>query len=507
MQENSRSKRIAKNTCFLYIRMFLVMAVSLYTVRVVLRTLGVEDYGIYSAVGGIVTSLSFVTSVLASASQRFFSIDLGKNDLYSLKKTFSVMVFLYIIVALLILLIAETIGLWFLENKMTIPESRMDAAYWVFQCSIITFIISVVSSPYQALIIAKEKMNIYSIVGIVDVILKLILVYLLVFVDIDKLKLYSMLMVAVTISCQSVYALYSFCSYRETHLSLMLDKNIVRSVLSFSTWSVFGSLSFICNSQGVNLILNVFFGPIVNAAYMIGNQIKTTVNLFSSNFYIAVRPTMIKEYATGNMAYVRKLVFFSTKAIFSLLFVIVFPISMEIDGILKLWLGEVGDYMVIFVRLMLVYAIIVSLSDPLTTIAQASGSVKKYYLQVDGFTLLTLPISYFAFQLGFSPEFVFVISIVIFLCAHFIRLHVVRNYMPLSISDYTISILVRIAIVVLVTFILSMLAVSWLSDSLISMIVSGLIEVLISAVSCYLFLLNKFERLQLRDLFLSRFRK
>lgn len=507
MGHNQTSKRIAKNTMYLYIRMFLVMVVSLYTVRVVLRTLGVEDYGIYSAVGGIVTSLSFVTAVLATASQRFFSIDLGKEDLISLNKTFSVIVLLYLGVGVLILLISETLGLWFLNSKMTIPETRMDAAYWVFQCSIISFIISIISSPYQAMIIAQERMNIYSIVGIIDVSLKLVMVFLLTLVNFDKLKLYSMLMVAVTFLCQSAYVMYSVISYKETHVRAIWDKRLIRSIMSFSTWSLFGSLSFICNSQGINLILNVFFGPIVNAAYMIGNQVKTTVNLFSSNFYIAVRPTMIKEFAKNNYPYVKRLVIFSTKALFFLLFVIIFPISMETEGILELWLGEVGEYMVVFVRLMLIYSIVLSISEPLTTIAQAAGIVKKYHLYVDGFTLLTLPLTYATFKIGYPPEFAFIISIVVFIIAHFIRLYVIRSVLDISIMEYLRSIIFRIAIVVLLSYVLSKSLTIWIPDSSLSIFISGFIELLVALVICHLILLSKTERRNIKDLFLDRFRR
>lgn len=508
MNTLSSTNRIARNTMFMYMRMALVMAVSLYTVRVVLRVLGVDDYGIYSAVGGIISSLSFITGVLAVASQRFFSVELGKKDIVQLSKVFSMILLLYLIVGAIIILIAETAGLWFLNNKMIIPESRMTAAFWVFQSTVVVFITSIIASPFQALIVAYERMNIYAYIGILEVILKLVIVFILQMVATDKLILYAFLLLFTSMLSQSIYLIYCRKKLFGVKLNIKWDKIIFKDIASFSSWSLFGSVSFICNTQGLNLLMNMFFGPIVNAAYLIGNQVKSAINQFSSNFYIAARPSMIMEFTAGNMDYVKKLYNFSTKTIFILLFIFVFPISMQAYDVLQLWLGEVGDYMVDFVRLMLIYAIILSLSDPITSIVQAANEVKKYHLLVDGFTLLTLPLSYIAFKIGMSPVWAFFISIIIFIIAHFIRLVILRNITGFSIREYLIQIVSRFIATFVVSFILAKIF-NCLFDTtgVIVTVTKILFEFIVAVIACWFIILDKAERDRIQDMLMSKFNK
>lgn len=508
MNTQSSTNRIAKNTMFMYLRMALVMAVSLYTVRVVLRVLGVEDYGIYSAVGGIISSLSFITGVLAVASQRFFSVAIGKNDNGELSKVFNMILSLYLIVGAVIILIAETAGLWFMNNKMIIPQSRMNAAFWVFQSTVIIFIISIIASPFQAIIVAYERMNIYAYIGILEVVLKLVIVFVLQVFAADKLILYAFLLLVTSMLVQSIYLLYCRKEICGVELEIKWDKATFKDIVSFSGWSLFGSVSYICNTQGLNLLLNTFFGPIVNAAYLIGNQVKSAINQFSSNFYIAARPSMIMEFTAGNMEYVKKLYNFSTKTIFILLFIFVFPISMQAYDVLQLWLGEVGDYMVDFVRLMLIYAIVLSLNDPITSIVQAANEVKKYHLLVDGFTLLTLPLSYVAFKIGMSPVWAFFISIIIFVIAHFIRLVILRNITGFSIRDYLSQIVLRFIVTFVVSFILAkMFNCFFDAIGIMATATKIFFEFIVAVLACWFIILEKPERDRIQDMIISKIKK
>lgn len=442
----SSNRTILKNTIFLYIRMFVTMLVSLFTVRVVLRTLGVVDYGVYNVIGGVVTSIAFISDVLANASQRFFSVEIGKGDPVSLKKTFNLVFLVYCLAGLLILVLAETVGLWFLNAKMDIPPERMDAANWVYQFAIISFLVSLISNPFQSMIIANEKMNIYAYMSVLDVVLKLAIVYLLVVFSFDKLKLYAVLMFAVTLINRMIYVTISRRKFKETKFELIWDRQGFKSIFGYSTWILVGSFSFIVNTQGINILFNLFFGPIANAAYAISNQVKTAVNSFAGSFFTATRPPIIKSYAQKDYVQTEKLFYFSSKIIFILLFILITPLFVGIEPILKLWLGEVTEYMPNFVRLMLIYALIVSMSEPITAIVQAAGEVKKYHGIVDVFTLITLPISYLIFKIGGSAYWGFIVSIIVFLVAHLIRLFILRSFYNISISRYLYKLVLPIII-------------------------------------------------------------
>lgn len=495
MSDNSsNSTRIAKNTIFMYIRMLLTTLIALFTVRVVINTLGVEDYGIYGAIGGVVASLTVISSVLANASQRFFAVEIGRGDDGQLSKVFNTTVIIYMAVSLFLVLIAETIGLWFVENKMVYPAERADAVMYVYQFALASFIVSLLANPYTAIIIAKEKMNLYAYLSILDVVLKLAVVYILYVFDVDKLKLYATLLFFMVVIVQSIYIAYCVKRYPETRFKLVWDKNIVKSISSFSGWTLWGSLAYLFNTQGLNIILNLFFGPIVNAAYSLGNQVKSIVVSFSSNFFVAVRPALIKSYAAGDKEYTKTLFYFSSKTIFALLFVIMLPILIEIDYFLKLWLGTVGDYMGVFVRLMLLYTLIIALSDPITAIVQAADKVKSYYLYVDGFTLLTLPLSYLAYKFGMTPEVCFYISIVIFIFAHFIRLVILRSITGYSVLEYCGKLVAPFAISSIIAGGLSYSLYAMLPDGFIYFVIVCAWAVICATATVAYIVLTKDER-------------
>ena len=450
----SNNKTIAKNTLFLYLRMFFTMAVSLYTVRVVIQTLSVTDYGLYGAVGGVILTFGFITGVLTNASQRFFSVELGKGRKGRVQELFSTLFLTYIGVALFVVLLAETIGVWFLLNKMTIPEGREEAAMWVFQFALLSFVYALLCNPFQALIIAHERMSLYAYVSIMDAILKLVIVYLLLLFDFDKLKLYAVLIFVSHFITNSIYIAYCKIKYSETcNLKLRVDKTTFKDVFSYSSWTLLGTLAGMCNTQGMNILLNVFYGPVANAAYSVASQVYSTVGSFTTNFYTAVKPPLIKNYASGNYDYVQKLFVFSSKMLFILLFIVVLPLMICTDPILSIWLGNVGDYMIVFVRLSLIYITIMVVSYPITAVVQAGGFVKLYHTLVDGFSILALPIVYVLFKMGFGAEWSYIISIVIFTIAHFLRLFVLKKVFPsFDVQPYLLRFLLPAVILFVVLY-------------------------------------------------------
>ena len=477
------------------------MIVSLYTVRVVLQELGVEDYGIYSAVGGIVSSLTIFISSLSMASQRFFSIEIGRGDTDKLNRIFSSISLLYLLAGSLIFIIAETVGVWFLNNKMVIPLYRMDAAFVILQCTLISFFVSIIVSPFQAIIIAKEDMKIYALVGVFDVVVKLLIVYLLQIFDTDKLILYAVLLLVSSIFFQFIYLIFTIRKYKEIKLILRWDSQHIKSIVGFAGWSFVGCLAYLCNAQGLNLLLNIFFGPIVNAAYNIGNSVKNAVNQLGSNFFVAVRPSLIKEYAANNLEYVCKLFLFSTKLIFCLLFIIMFPITIETKGILSLWLGEPGEYMVTFVRLMLIWALLLNLSDPITAVVQAANKVKSYHLKVDIFTLLSLPLAYLAFKLGASPEWSFIISVLVLFVAHIIRLFILRTIINVGFANYFKNIVLRIMCSLFISYTSSVIISYFIVSQKTTLLFTKIIlEFFIAICASYFVVFNTEERKKVNEI-------
>ncbi len=430
-QPERNNKRIAKNTFFLYTRMVIATVVSLFTVRVIFNALGVVDYGIYFAVGGIVLSMTFIPKVLALASQRFFSISIGKKDLTELKNYLTAIVSVYVILSVVIIIIAETAGLWFLNTQMTIPPSRLTAANITYQLSVAAFIITILSSPYQALIVSYEEMKVFAYISILDVVLKLVIVlFLLIDVSMDKLVVYAILMLVTTFASNIIYYIYCKRNYPETFDKIKWEWVRIKSILSYSSWTMFGTLSGICSNQGIGILYNIFWGPVANAAFAIATQVSNQVNMLAYNFFTAVRPALTKSYATDDKDYTKSLFFTSSKMIFLLLLVVILPFYIEAEEILKIWLGSVEPYMVPFVRQMLIFIMILSLSNPITAIMQAAGAVKQYHVAVDGFTLVSLPIAFIFLKSGCNAVHVLYIFNTVFLIAHFIRIILLNKVAP-----------------------------------------------------------------------------
>ena len=437
MQEiSSNNKRIAKNTLLLYFRMLVTMAVSLYTSRVVLNILGVEDFGIYNVVGGIVAMFGFINGSMTSATQRYLTFELGQNNRAQLTKVFSTSLSIHGIISFLIIVLAETVGLWFLWNKMQIPADRMNAAFWVFQCSVAASVIMIMSVPYNAAIIAHERMSAFAYISIIEVSLKLLIVCFLRYFHTDKLILYAALIVIVQFLIRLCYSWYCNRHFNETKYRWSWDKGLFKEMTGFASWNMFGSLAAITFTQGLNLLLNMFFGPVVNAARGIAVQAQTAIGQFSSNFQTALNPQITKSYATGDMEYMHGLIFRSAKFSFFLLLLLSLPVLIETKAILTLWLKIVPDHTVVFLRIMLCTTWVYAVSNPLITAASATGKIKLYQSVVGGLLLLILPISYLCLRFGLPAYSVFIVHFVMEITAQFARLLMLRRMIRVSLREY-----------------------------------------------------------------------
>jgi O-antigen/teichoic acid export membrane protein len=441
------TKRIARNTLMLYFRQILIMLVSLYTVRVVLNVLGAEDYGIYTVVAGIVTMFSFLSGAMATASQRYFSYDLGRGDYEQLKKTFSVSLTIYIIIALLSVLLAETAGLWFVNNKLVIPVERVHAARWIYQASVFSFVCTMITTPFMAAIIAHEDMDIYAYVSILEAVLKLGIVFLLPLFGVDKLIFYGLLLSIVVVVTTTVYRTICRKKYEECRTKLYWDKNLFRELLSYTGWNAFGAAVGVFKFQAVNILLNQYFNPIVVAARGIASQVNSAVNSFAQNFSTAVRPQIIKNYAAGDIHGMTLLVYRSCKATFFLMYLFALPLIIEMQYVLTVWLKNPPGYAVIFTQLALLDVVIDSVNYPLMTTAQATGKVRLYQSIVGGILLLNLPLSFVVLASGFSPISVFVVSIALTFVAFIVRLFILKRLVSFSILKFLENVLVPVVIV------------------------------------------------------------
>lgn len=492
------NKRIVKNTALLYSRMFLTMGISLYTSRIVLNTLGIEDFGIYNVVGGVVLMFSFLNTTMSSATQRFLSFELGKNDHKQLRKVFSMSLNIHGIIAVVIFILAETLGLWFLNSQLNIPDARLNAANWVYQFSILSFMLTIMGVPYNAMIIAHERMNVYAYVSIVEVIMKLIVVYSLKWFGFDNLKMYSVLIFCVTAINWTLYRMFCYRNLSETSYSYFWDKSLFETLMSYAGWSLFGNIAGVAMGQGINILLNLFFGPVINAARAIAYQVNSAVNAFVINFQIAMNPQIVKSLAANDMKYMHQLIYQGSKYSFFLLILITLPILLEVDIILNWWLETVPSYTVLFCRLVLINALIDSISGPLMTAAQATGRIKKYQSVVGGLLLLILPISYIFLRLGFAPQVTLYISISISIIALLSRLWILRTLIQISIKRYFKEVIVLSLLVAVSATIIPLVIRIMLEQGTFRFFIVCILSISFTLGSIYLVGLNRQEKLILK---------
>lgn len=497
------NKRIAKNTVLLYFRMLLTMGVSLYTSRIVLNTLGVEDFGIYNVVGGVVIMFSFLNSAMSSATQRFLAIELGKQDDEQLKKVFSMSINIHVLIAIIIFVLAETAGLWFLNNQLVIPSARMEAANWVYQASILSFIFSVMAVPYNALIIVNERMHVYAYISIIEVVLRLQMVFMLQRVDYDKLKLFAVLVSAVSLIVVIIYGIYSKKSFKESRYSFFWDGNLFRQLFNHSWWMLFGTTTNLLSTQGVNILMNIFFGVGVNGARGIAYQLQASVSGFVSNFMIAVQPQIIKTYAQNDMNQMYKLVFYSSKYSFFLLFFIALPVLIETEIIIKWWLKIVPDNVVFFTRLTIIDLFFITLFPSIASVSQAAGKIKYYQIVIAIGFFLTFSFTYIFFYLGYQSYVAFLIMISMSFLGLFARLFVLKKQLSFPVNAYIRKVLLRILGVFILSLPLPFLANYYVFQPIIRFITVVFSSVLSINLAIWLIGIEENEKYFLKKKFLT----
>lgn len=499
MSHSANNQRIAKNTLLLYVRMLFGMLVSLYTSRVILQTLGVENYGVYNVVGGVISMFTFLNGAMSSATSRYITFEIGKGNMEQLKKVFSTSLQIHAIIALLIVILGETVGLWFLMNELVIPDGRMDAAMWVYQCSIVSCVVGIMSVPYNADIIAHEKMSAFAYISVLEIILKLAIVYLLVVLPFDKLKVYAVLVLMVGLLIRYIYTRYCHKHFEESQYIHRIDKPLLKEMSSFAGWSFWGNLSFVLYSQGLNMMLNIFFGPVVNAARGIATQIQGVVTQFVTNFQMALNPQITKTYASGELDKMHSLMFRSARFSFMLLFFLSLPILLEINYILTLWLGIVPENTVIFARIIIAISLIYTIANPCVIANQATGKVKVYQAVVGGLLLLILPISYIVLKMGAPAYSVFIVHFCMESVAQFARMYMLRNMIDLPLLSYVKNIYLPIMGVVLLSIVLPLLVYSNMQEGFIRLLAVGMTCVVSVAMTSLFIGMTRNERTFLID--------
>lgn len=511
MQEQSvsKSKRIASNTLVLFARMFIIMIINLYSVRFVLKGLGVSDYGLFNAIAGVVLTSTFITSTLASAIQRFYSYSLGQNDDKKLREIFTGSVNITIVLSILILLIFEIAGPWFMHTQMTIPAIRQETADWIFQFSLIIFLMSLIQIPFTAAIFSNEDMNVYAIISLVDCFGKFLVAIVLSKVNTDHLFFYGAgLLVASTITFLA-YTITALVRYPICRYVKLKGTQIYKELLSFSGWTMYGTLAGVGMIQGTTILLNIFFGPLVNAAYSIANQISNAITAFENAIVLAFRPAMVKSYSSKDFEYLDRLFGMGNKFLLYAMLCITIPAILEMRTVLTWWLGNgINDNMVLFSRLFIVYCLIVGMHNPITTIIQSTGKVRNYYLCVESLTLLCLPIMWAAFKLHAPAYYAFVIMIGLCILAHFLRLFFLRKYYPyFKISKYFTSIIIPGIIIAAISFAVGFFFYSQIENTLLRFI-TVIISTLISTITITYFIgLKKSERQSLKQIIEKRIKQ
>jgi O-antigen/teichoic acid export membrane protein len=503
--EQGSNRTIARNTLMLYARSILMMVIGLYTSRVILRALGITDFGIYNAVGGVVGMLGFISSSLSNATSRFITIAIGGGDQEYINRTFGNIKIIYYSLSLIVVLLGETIGIWFLYTQMTIPSERMTAAFWVYQYSILSTVLFLICVPYNSVIIAHERMSAFAYISLFDALMKLGICYLLLITPYDRLILYATLIVIVEIIDRGVYTYYCQRHFEESHVKAKVFKTQFRELISFSGWTISGNIAWICNTQGVNLILNVFFGPVVNAARGIAMQVQGIVTQFITNFQTAINPQITKSLSNDNYTRVHSLLKMSSKFSYYLLLLMSVPLIFEAPFVLELWLGIVPDITVSFLRIILVATILKTLSNPLWTSVLATGKLKKYMMYDNAILLMILPCIIVLFKFfSVSAIWAFITIVIAEVMALIVRIWIVLPLIRLKYIDYYQSVILPVIGVT----VLSPLAPMWIytkvDESIGGFIIVTSISIMLTCVTIWGVGLTMGERKYIADIVKQR---
>ena len=489
----------------MYIRMFVMMLIGLYTSRVILNTLGVEDYGVYNVVGGVVAMFSIISSSLSGSVSRFLTFEIGREDMRRLKEIFSTSIIVQTAMAVGIVVVMEFVGVWFLNHKMNIPPGRMVSANFVLQCSIVSFALGLINTPFSALIVAHERFGIFAYLTLSDSILKLLVVYLLYISPFDKLKTYATLLLAVTVLVQIVYFIYCRRQFEECRFSWIYKKTMVKEMGGFAGWTFLGNGSYILMTQGVNILMNLFFGVVINAARGVATIVENILTQFVNNFVTAINPQITKTYASGDKEYLVSLINVGSKFSYLLLFAIAFPVFLEAENLLKLWLVTVPPFTVLFLRLTIISILVTVLSNTMVTALLATGQIKSYQITIGAVSMMVLPVSYLLYKIGFPAYVSYVVQIIVMLYQLSVRLHFLKKYLEFNIKKYLSVVVLRLLLMTVV----SIMAVPFMSllftqNGLLAVLIKCILAVFVSLFASYSLALTKGERNYVKSIIRTR---
>lgn len=501
------NKRIAKNTLLLYIRLFVTMVIGLFTSRVILSTLGVTDYGVNNVVAGFVAMFSMFTNSLSAAISRFLTFNLGKGDAEKLRTVFSTSVNIMIAMAIIVTIVAEIFGLWFLNSKLNIPADRMYAANWVFHFSVITFAVNLISIPYNASIIAHEKMDVFAYISILEVVLKLAVVYMLYISPLDKLITYSFLLLLVSVFIRIVYGIYCSRKLEECCYSMVFDRTLLKEMGGFAGWNMLGTACTMFNTQGVNILMNLFFGVVTNAARGIVNQVESVIVQFVSNFTTALNPQVTKSYASGNLDYMHSLVYKGTKFSYYLILIMALPFMFEAEFVLKLWLGEYPEEAPLFLRLAIIATMVDRLGNTTAVAAWATGNIKKYYIIVSATIIFVFPLTYIAYKIGAPAYVAYLIFIIFYFVIMWQKVFILKGLTGFQPKEFLKNVMYPITITTIMAILIPLLTAHYLADNVVGSILQIIISVMSSIVAIYLFGLTKGEKALMMDTIQSRIKR
>ena len=499
------NKRIAKNTIFLYIRQIITVLISLYMVRVVLRILGVEDFGIYNVVAGTVSVFYFLSWPLSLSCQRFFSYAIGQDDYDGLCKLFNITILSYVILSVIILCLSETVGRWFIANKLNIPVLRMPAAQWMFQFAILSFVATIMAVPYTALIVSHEEMNVFAYVSMVDAALKLGFVFLVPLFPCDKLIAYGILMFGVSCFSFSIYVFYCQRKYSESKIQFIWDFSIFKQIVSFSGWNCFGGFASIMKNQGISFLLNIFWGPLLNTSQGIANQIRGGCLSFSEGFNAAIKPQIFKFYAVGDYRALSVLILQGSKITFFLVLIVILPLIFSLNDILSLWLGEMPPYIKVFVKLILIESLIDSISLLLGSANQATGKISLYQFLIGFVCALNLPIAYVTLKLGYAPWSVCVIGVILQSIIVLIRVLFLHRIWPKAVSECLIKTIFPCVTVAAISFAVAYI-IPFYPTSHYTFICRIMIDILVVGIVVWTIGFTRIERKNLFTIFHNKMR-
>lgn len=482
--------------------MLLNMVVGLFTAGITLNVLGITDYGIYNVVGGFVSMFGFLNASMSSATQRFLSFDLGKNDQEQLRKTFSTTVTIHFAIAVIIVLVLETFGLWYINHQLNVPEERLPAINIIFQFSVFSTFFGIIQVPYNALITAHEKFNVYAYISFLEIAFKIIILFLIVHIHYDKLILYAGLLFCSSFIIRMIYRIYCRKKFEESKYAFFYDKAYFKTLVSFMGWNLFGYIASLARGQGNNLLLNSFFGVTINASYGISQQLQGVISSFASNFQVAVNPQIVKSYANNEKERTRFLIKQSSKFSYFLMFVILIPIIFNLEFILKTWIKIIPPYTISFIKISIVGILLDTISNPMMTGARAYGKIKWYQIVISITVFLSLPISYFLLRLKKDPNLVFTSVVALNLVALFIRIYFINKMIGFKPFEIINEVLVKVTFCSIIVISLALLVDYNFgkAESILTLILSGSIYFVISIVIVFLLGITSTEKKNLYTL-------